>query len=235
MGGAGWPLGGFGWPDWPMSFGASFKLALMECGLWEAWNLCICPGTWCSSWLPPAWPENMALGTGVAKGSSWGNSALSLSARSILATAGTHFNTHVDLRTLRAVRVLRPLKLVSGIPSKLMLLALLLGCQHLSLVSFRVRGVLVPPQRRGVKSGERRTNLPLEWELKDGSVWCPQVAFPPTQLAPCWHKAGLGGSLGPAGGSASPARRRWVDPFRTEVYSGEILGFFARFLLPAWE
>uniref|UniRef100_H3AUU1 Voltage-dependent R-type calcium channel subunit alpha n=1 Tax=Latimeria chalumnae TaxID=7897 RepID=H3AUU1_LATCH len=28
-----------------------------------------------------------------------------------------HFNTHVDLRTLRAVRVLRPLKLVSGIPS----------------------------------------------------------------------------------------------------------------------
>ncbi|GAB0192770.1 voltage-dependent R-type calcium channel subunit alpha-1E [Grus japonensis] len=35
----------------------------------------------------------------------------------ILATAGTHFNTHVDLRTLRAVRVLRPLKLVSGIPS----------------------------------------------------------------------------------------------------------------------
>ncbi|KAL8177452.1 UNVERIFIED_CONTAM: Voltage-dependent R-type calcium channel subunit alpha-1E [Gekko kuhli] len=36
---------------------------------------------------------------------------------SILATAGTHFNTHVDLRTLRAVRVLRPLKLVSGIPS----------------------------------------------------------------------------------------------------------------------
>ncbi|XP_006900735.1 PREDICTED: voltage-dependent N-type calcium channel subunit alpha-1B-like [Elephantulus edwardii] len=31
----------------------------------------------------------------------------------ILATAGTHF----DLRTLRAVRVLRPLKLVSGIPS----------------------------------------------------------------------------------------------------------------------
>lgn len=37
---------------------------------------------------------------------------------SILATAGTHFNTHVDLRTLRAVRVLRPLKLVSGIPSE---------------------------------------------------------------------------------------------------------------------
>lgn len=32
----------------------------------------------------------------------------------ILATAGTDF----DLRTLRAVRVLRPLKLVSGIPSK---------------------------------------------------------------------------------------------------------------------
>ena len=32
----------------------------------------------------------------------------------ILATVGTDF----DLRTLRAVRVLRPLKLVSGIPSK---------------------------------------------------------------------------------------------------------------------
>lgn len=33
----------------------------------------------------------------------------------ILATVGTDF----DLRTLRAVRVLRPLKLVSGMPSKL--------------------------------------------------------------------------------------------------------------------
>ncbi|XP_010286210.1 PREDICTED: voltage-dependent R-type calcium channel subunit alpha-1E-like, partial [Phaethon lepturus] len=63
------------------------------------------------------WLENVAPGTGVAEGFAWGNSALSLSARSILATAGTHFNTHVDLRTLRAVRVLRPLKLVSGIPS----------------------------------------------------------------------------------------------------------------------
>nr|XP_015211897.1 PREDICTED: voltage-dependent R-type calcium channel subunit alpha-1E isoform X6 [Lepisosteus oculatus] len=35
----------------------------------------------------------------------------------ILATAEAQINTHVDLRTLRAVRVLRPLKLVSGIPS----------------------------------------------------------------------------------------------------------------------
>ncbi|KAM8839377.1 voltage-dependent R-type calcium channel subunit alpha-1E [Synchiropus picturatus] len=35
----------------------------------------------------------------------------------ILATAGAHMNISVDLRTLRAVRVLRPLKLVSGIPS----------------------------------------------------------------------------------------------------------------------
>lgn len=34
----------------------------------------------------------------------------------ILATVGADF----DLRTLRAVRVLRPLKLVSGIPSKLL-------------------------------------------------------------------------------------------------------------------
>lgn len=36
----------------------------------------------------------------------------------ILATAGSHMNIPVDLRTLRAVRVLRPLKLVSGIPSE---------------------------------------------------------------------------------------------------------------------
>uniref|UniRef100_A0A8C1APV3 Calcium channel, voltage-dependent, R type, alpha 1E subunit a n=1 Tax=Cyprinus carpio carpio TaxID=630221 RepID=A0A8C1APV3_CYPCA len=35
----------------------------------------------------------------------------------ILATAGAHMNISLDLRTLRAVRVLRPLKLVSGIPS----------------------------------------------------------------------------------------------------------------------
>ncbi|XP_041133885.1 voltage-dependent R-type calcium channel subunit alpha-1E isoform X1 [Polyodon spathula] len=35
----------------------------------------------------------------------------------ILAYAGAHINTRVDLKTLRAVRVLRPLKLVSGIPS----------------------------------------------------------------------------------------------------------------------
>ncbi|KAM9795906.1 LOW QUALITY PROTEIN: voltage-dependent R-type calcium channel subunit alpha-1E [Syngnathus typhle] len=35
----------------------------------------------------------------------------------ILAAAGSHMNISVDLRTLRAVRVLRPLKLVSGIPS----------------------------------------------------------------------------------------------------------------------
>ncbi|XP_077463702.1 voltage-dependent R-type calcium channel subunit alpha-1E [Stigmatopora argus] len=35
----------------------------------------------------------------------------------ILAAAGAHMNRSVDLRTLRAVRVLRPLKLVSGIPS----------------------------------------------------------------------------------------------------------------------
>lgn len=36
----------------------------------------------------------------------------------ILAYAGAYINTRVDLKTLRAVRVLRPLKLVSGIPSK---------------------------------------------------------------------------------------------------------------------
>lgn len=56
-------------------------------------------------------------------------------------------------------------------------------------------------------------------------MWCPWVAIPPAQPALCWHKAGLGGSLRPAGSSASLARRQWVDPFRTEVYSGEISGF----------
>uniref|UniRef100_A0A3B3ZSQ6 Ion transport domain-containing protein n=1 Tax=Periophthalmus magnuspinnatus TaxID=409849 RepID=A0A3B3ZSQ6_9GOBI len=35
----------------------------------------------------------------------------------ILAATGAYMNISVDLRTLRAVRVLRPLKLVSGIPS----------------------------------------------------------------------------------------------------------------------
>ncbi|MEQ2304057.1 Voltage-dependent R-type calcium channel subunit alpha-1E [Ameca splendens] len=40
-----------------------------------------------------------------------------LTATGILAAAGAHMNISVDLRTLRAVRVLRPLKLVSGIPS----------------------------------------------------------------------------------------------------------------------
>uniref|UniRef100_W5KNP2 Voltage-dependent calcium channel type A subunit alpha-1 n=1 Tax=Astyanax mexicanus TaxID=7994 RepID=W5KNP2_ASTMX len=39
----------------------------------------------------------------------------------ILATAGAHMNIPVDLRTLRAVRVLRPLKLVSGIPLQIVL------------------------------------------------------------------------------------------------------------------
>ncbi|KAF0042147.1 hypothetical protein F2P81_005679 [Scophthalmus maximus] len=40
-----------------------------------------------------------------------------VSSAGILAAAGAHMNISVDLRTLRAVRVLRPLKLVSGIPS----------------------------------------------------------------------------------------------------------------------
>uniref|UniRef100_A0A3P9KUF1 Calcium voltage-gated channel subunit alpha1 E n=1 Tax=Oryzias latipes TaxID=8090 RepID=A0A3P9KUF1_ORYLA len=40
---------------------------------------------------------------------------------SILAAAGAHLNISVDLRTLRAVRVLRPLKLVSGIPLQIVL------------------------------------------------------------------------------------------------------------------
>lgn len=71
----------------------------------------------------------------------WGcNHALVMSVCSILATAGTHFNTHVDLRTLRAVRVLRPLKLVSGIPSKL-------GAPSSPLlpIFLTLQGDLVPP------------------------------------------------------------------------------------------
>lgn len=77
----------------------------------------------CTSWMP-SWPTGNSNGlcqgwVALAEDSARGDSPLSLSTHSILATAGTHFNTHVDLRTLRAVRVLRPLKLVSGIPSKL--------------------------------------------------------------------------------------------------------------------
>lgn len=68
-------------------------------------------------------------------------SILCVSLCSILATAGTHFNTHVDLRTLRAVRVLRPLKLVSGIPSE--------HCLSLSLL----RNFLSWPQ---MESGSQR-------------------------------------------------------------------------------
>lgn len=55
------------------------------------------------------------------------------------------------------------------------------------------------------------------------------MAFPPTQPGLCWYKAELGSSLGPTSGSASLARRRWVDPFRTEVYSGEF-SFFCKIL-----
>nr|XP_014341084.1 PREDICTED: voltage-dependent R-type calcium channel subunit alpha-1E [Latimeria chalumnae] len=63
----------------------------------------------------------VALGFAFHKGSylrnGWNVMDFIVVLSGILATAGTHFNTHVDLRTLRAVRVLRPLKLVSGIPS----------------------------------------------------------------------------------------------------------------------
>lgn len=89
----------------------------------------------------------MALESKLAEGFARDNPALSLCARSILATAGTHFNTHVDLRTLRAVRVLRPLKLVSGIPSELDAPG---PCS--SLMSFGVRGVLVPTGRSRAQS-----------------------------------------------------------------------------------
>ena len=38
------------------------------------------------------------------------------------------------------------------------------------------------------------------------------------------------GLLGPTDGSASLARRQWVDPSRTEVYSGEISFFLQDFI-----
>lgn len=54
------------------------------------------------------------VGNGFSYLSTEASSSLLLFPARILATAGTDF----DLRTLRAVRVLRPLKLVSGIPSE---------------------------------------------------------------------------------------------------------------------
>ncbi|KAJ1078427.1 hypothetical protein K5549_021063, partial [Capra hircus] len=60
----------------------------------------------------------VALGFALHKGSylrnGWNVMDFVVVLTGILATAGTDF----DLRTLRAVRVLRPLKLVSGIPSE---------------------------------------------------------------------------------------------------------------------
>ncbi|KAM6963143.1 voltage-dependent R-type calcium channel subunit alpha-1E [Aplochiton taeniatus] len=63
----------------------------------------------------------VALGFALHKGSylrnGWNVMDFIVVLSGILATAGAHMNIPVDLRTLRAVRVLRPLKLVSGIPS----------------------------------------------------------------------------------------------------------------------
>ncbi|XP_058483634.1 voltage-dependent R-type calcium channel subunit alpha-1E-like isoform X1 [Solea solea] len=63
----------------------------------------------------------LALGFVLHKGSylrnGWNVMDFIVVLSGILATAGAHMNIPVDLRTLRAVRVLRPLKLVSGIPS----------------------------------------------------------------------------------------------------------------------
>ncbi|XP_077439307.1 voltage-dependent R-type calcium channel subunit alpha-1E isoform X2 [Vanacampus margaritifer] len=63
----------------------------------------------------------IALGFAFHKGSylrnGWNVMDFIVVLSGILAAAGAHMNKSVDLRTLRAVRVLRPLKLVSGIPS----------------------------------------------------------------------------------------------------------------------
>ncbi|XP_035271203.1 voltage-dependent R-type calcium channel subunit alpha-1E isoform X2 [Anguilla anguilla] len=63
----------------------------------------------------------VALGFAFHKGSylrvGWNVMDFIVVLSGILATAESHMNIPVDLRTLRAVRVLRPLKLVSGIPS----------------------------------------------------------------------------------------------------------------------
>ncbi|XP_051759695.1 voltage-dependent R-type calcium channel subunit alpha-1E isoform X4 [Ctenopharyngodon idella] len=63
----------------------------------------------------------IALGFAFHKGSylrnGWNVMDFIVVLSGILATAGAHMNISLDLRTLRAVRVLRPLKLVSGIPS----------------------------------------------------------------------------------------------------------------------
>ena len=92
----------------PLITGDSLKLRCAHTQLASA--LCAFQADPSLTQLPPHW----------ARGESQTVVTLTLcvSICSILATAGTHFNTHVDLRTLRAVRVLRPLKLVSGIPSE---------------------------------------------------------------------------------------------------------------------
>jgi hypothetical protein len=54
----------------------------------------------------------------------------------LLAPNNASSGNHIDLRTLRAVRVLRPLKLVSGVPSKYMLSLHL--AVHCNLQKFRL-------------------------------------------------------------------------------------------------
>lgn len=65
----------------------------------------------------------------------------------------------VDLRTLRAIRVLRPLKLVSGVPSKFVQHATRQHCislPHLHFLSFRPPGgAQVHPQGLGAAHANR--------------------------------------------------------------------------------
>lgn len=137
-------------------------------------------------------------GTEEAKGFPRDNSALSLCARSILATAGTHFNTHVDLRTLRAVRVLRPLKLVSGIPSKLDAPDFPPRVSTSVPDVLGVRGVLVPPYPTSLCSGNSRVaalGVP-KWHCPLPSLLCawqsPLAAPLPWPEGGGWILSGLG-------------------------------------------
>lgn len=79
--------------------------------------------------------------------------------RRILAKVGSDF----DLRTLRAVRVLRPLKLVSGIPSKPFLKYFLHGLERLFWFeqTFKPGWLLFPPGLQVVLKSIMKAMVPL--------------------------------------------------------------------------
>ncbi|XP_036409855.1 voltage-dependent R-type calcium channel subunit alpha-1E-like isoform X2 [Megalops cyprinoides] len=108
----------------------------------------------------------------------------------ILATAGAHMNIPVDLRTLRAVRVLRPLKLVSGIPSlQIVLKSIMKAMVPLLQIGLLLFFAILMFAIIGLEfySGKlHRTCLPLpnilenetvdssEWEFPCGVRKCPE-------------------------------------------------------------